>query len=53
MDKKESKSCLKCEELRKRGGWDTIDLLIYHNNGHVWPGYAGEPGPINFGGSDF
>ena len=35
--------CPTCEALFKRGGWDTVDLIIYHNNGHVWPGFAGEP----------
>ena len=22
---------------------DRIDRMIYHNNGHVWPGFAGDP----------
>lgn len=22
---------------------DVVDKIIYHNNGHVWPGFAGEP----------
>lgn len=45
--------CEKCEEAKKQGGWDEIDLRIWHNNGHVWPGFAGEPDGGNYGGSDF
>ncbi len=40
--------CDQCKEIK-----DTVDKLIYHNNNHAWPGYAGEPGGTNFGGSDF
>lgn len=48
-----SQKCSHCKEAAKRGGWDEIDLAIWHANGHVWPGFAGEPGPGFYGGSDF
>lgn len=34
------KDCLGCGSH-----WfgDDIDRRIFHNNGHVWPGFAGEP----------
>ena len=41
-------SCEKC-----KGYADITDKLIYHSNNHVWPGFAGEPGGTDFGGSDF
>ena len=47
------KKCKECKDLHARGGWDLIDLKIMHDNGHVWPGFAGEPGPGFYGGSDF
>lgn len=31
-------ACPKCQQFN-----DTIDRMIYHDNGHVWPGFAGEP----------
>jgi hypothetical protein len=34
-------------------GFDIIDKWIYHDNNHVWPGFAGEPDGGNYGGSDF
>ena len=43
--------CQKCAKATE--GWDWIDKKIYHDNGHVWPGFAGEPTGDNFGGSDF
>ena len=45
--------CEKCKELMKHGGWDSIDLKIMHDNGHVWPGFAGEPDSGSYGGSDY
>ena len=46
---------LKCPECDKRAAksWDWIDRKIFHDNGHVWPGFAGEPDGGNYGGSDF
>lgn len=41
-------SCKQCPRE-----WDWIDRKIYHDNGHVWPGFAGEPDGNDFGGSDF
>ena len=32
-------SCPRCMEFAT----DTIDRKIYHENGHVWPGFAGDP----------
>ena len=47
-------ACDKCRgEFSTRRGWDYIDLCIWHDNGHVWPGFAGEPDGGNYGGSDF
>lgn len=46
-------SCPTCDDFKQRGGWSDVDLLILHKNGHVWPGFAGEPDGGNFGGSDF
>lgn len=31
--------CLECEKT----SFDSIDKIIFHKNGHVWPGFAGEP----------
>jgi hypothetical protein len=45
-----SQTCSKCEEMK---GFDIIDKWIYHDNNHVWPGFAGEPDGGNYGGSDF
>lgn len=46
--------CEKCEKARSNGWhYDEIDRIIWHNNNHVWPGYAGEPDGGNYGGSDF
>lgn len=42
---------LSCEACKTHT--DVVDRLIFHNNGHVWPGYAGEPTGVNYGGSDF
>ena len=44
--------CPKCKELETRG-WGWIDRGIMHKNGHVWPGYAGEPDGGDYGGGDF
>lgn len=53
----EDEECEKCLERIRQSGWnavdDFIDLAIYHNNNHVWPGFAGEPDGGNYGGSDF
>ena len=34
-----------CAECKKRGfdKWEWIDQKIIHDNGHAWPGFAGEP----------
>lgn len=40
-------TCPLCE------GREYIDARIFHENGHVWPGYAGEPDDGYFGGGDF
>ena len=53
LDKSPYTNCPKCKDLEKRGGWSWIDLGIMHDNGHVWPGFAGEPDGGNYGGSDF
>lgn len=46
--------CEKCEEADRQGWYkDEIDRMIWHDNGHVWPGFAGEPDGGNYGGSDF
>ena len=33
-------ACAKCNQDI---GTDRIDRMIYHTNGHVWPGFAGDP----------
>jgi len=45
--------CVRCSEEYSRGTRDIIDMKIWHDNGHVWPGFAGEPDGGNYGGSDF
>lgn len=45
--------CDVCAEHYARGKRDAVDLKILHDNGHVWPGFAGEPDGGNYGGSDF
>ena len=46
--------CPICEaEIRRGEVWTHIDMRIWHDNGHVWPGFAGEPDGGNYGGSDF
>lgn len=40
--------CPQCQNYK-----DEIDRAIYHTNNHVWPGFAGEPGGGDYGGSDF
>lgn len=42
---------LGCEQCKDK--IDITDRLIFHNNNHVWPGFAGEPDSGNYGGSDF
>ena len=41
--------CERCKPFK----YDPIKRAIYHGNGHVWPGYAGEPNDGDYGGSDF
>lgn len=43
--------CEKCDTFTSKENW--IDRKIYHDNNHVWPGFAGEPDSGNYGGSDF
>lgn len=47
--------CERCEKEKRfiGGAWDPINEKIWHDNGHVWPGFAGEPTGDDFGGSDF
>lgn len=47
--------CLQCDNERRRphSSWSEIDLRIWHDNGHVWPGFVGEPDGNDYGGSDF
>ena len=35
--------CECCKDTRGNPFSDPIDRRIYHNNGHVWPGFAGDP----------
>ena len=49
-----SQNFLTCERCATLGSsWDAIDRKIFHDNNHVWPGFAGEPTGDDFGGSDF
>lgn len=46
--------CKQCQERKLSvSAHDAIDLMIWHHNGHVWPGFAGEPTGVDYGGSDF
>lgn len=54
IPKTDEKKCPFCEaEAKRRGFWDWVDVKIWHDNGHVWPRFAGEPDSGNYGGSDF
>lgn len=46
--KNNPETCKRCPK-----DWDWVDRQIFHDNGHVWPGFAGEPDGGNYGGSDF
>lgn len=36
-------SCQECQKAKKAQRFDSVDLIIWHRNGHVWPGFAGDP----------